>query len=103
MKFSNTLEATMLPEWRQHYINYKALKKVLKQVRTAAAALHDHHGPAWAMQPVTVGAVPLSASRLWGVKILMIHTDWQLQHHQESLLASTLGYSCCQGCTTCLA
>lgn len=38
MKFSNTLEATMLPEWRQYYIDYKGLKKVLKQVCTAVPA-----------------------------------------------------------------
>ena len=39
MKFSNTLEASMLPDWRQYYIDYKALKKVLKQVHTAGPAL----------------------------------------------------------------
>jgi hypothetical protein len=42
MKFSNQLEVSMVPEWRQHYLDYKALKKKLKQVRkTFASCLFD--------------------------------------------------------------
>ncbi|WIA35665.1 hypothetical protein OEZ86_004076 [Tetradesmus obliquus] len=35
MKFSNQLEAAMAPQWRQHYLDYKALKKKLKQAQAA--------------------------------------------------------------------
>jgi SPX domain protein involved in polyphosphate accumulation len=37
MKFSNQLDASMVPEWRQHYMDYKALKKKLKQVRASTS------------------------------------------------------------------
>lgn len=32
MKFSKYLEGQSVPEWRKAYINYKGLKKKLKQV-----------------------------------------------------------------------
>lgn len=32
MKFSKHLESQSVPEWRKAYINYKELKKELKQV-----------------------------------------------------------------------
>lgn len=32
MKFSKYLESQSVPEWRKAYINYKGLKKKLKQV-----------------------------------------------------------------------
>lgn len=35
MKFGNTLAETLVPEWRQYYINYEGLKQRLKQVRLA--------------------------------------------------------------------
>lgn len=57
MKFGLTLAETLVPEWRQHYINYDALKYKLKQVQallsrqhaclpfpaTAPAVLQDSH------------------------------------------------------------
>lgn len=33
MHFSHHLAEALVPEWRQHYINYEALKDKLKQVR----------------------------------------------------------------------
>lgn len=36
MKFSKYLEGQSIPEWRKAYINYKGLKKKLKQVERAS-------------------------------------------------------------------
>jgi SPX domain protein involved in polyphosphate accumulation len=37
MKFAKELERTALPKWRQHYLNYRMLKKWCKKAAVAAA------------------------------------------------------------------
>lgn len=38
MKFSKYLESQSVPEWRKAYINYKGLKKKLKQVERVSSS-----------------------------------------------------------------
>jgi SPX domain protein involved in polyphosphate accumulation len=39
MKFAKYLESQSVPEWRKAYINYKGLKKRLKQIEKVNIAL----------------------------------------------------------------
>jgi SPX domain protein involved in polyphosphate accumulation len=39
MKFAKYLEGQSVPEWRKAYINYKGLKKRLKQIEKVNIAL----------------------------------------------------------------
>ena len=38
MKYGQYLESKILPEWREHYIDYKGLKDLIKAASEAAAA-----------------------------------------------------------------
>eukprot|EP00879_Flechtneria_rotunda_P015824 GHRR01016547.1.p1 GENE.GHRR01016547.1~~GHRR01016547.1.p1 ORF type:complete len:606 (+),score=265.08 GHRR01016547.1:635-2452(+) len=42
MKFGAQLEAMMVPEWQPYYLNYKALKRKLKQAKAAQAEAVDY-------------------------------------------------------------
>jgi SPX domain protein involved in polyphosphate accumulation len=46
MKFGLTLAESLVPEWREHYIDYESLKHKLKQVRLSSAAAVSLRGSA---------------------------------------------------------
>ncbi|GLJ09330.1 hypothetical protein SUGI_0106740 [Cryptomeria japonica] len=42
MKFQKQLEAQLVAEWINAYVNYKQLKKDIKQIREQIASKEDH-------------------------------------------------------------
>lgn len=41
MKFNQRLKERLVPEWKTQYINYKGLKKVIKQIRNESIKLAE--------------------------------------------------------------
>ncbi|KAH9305024.1 hypothetical protein KI387_009428, partial [Taxus chinensis] len=78
VKFQKQLEGQLVPEWRNAYVNYKQLKKDVKQIRQEIAT-REHHPPA---PPIFINKHPSCSS-------LIIHhhmSEAKLQNDCDEVL-----------------
>lgn len=45
VKFSKELEAQLIPEWKEAFVNYKLLKKHIKRIKVARVPKQQLHAP----------------------------------------------------------
>lgn len=89
MKFGRYLEDSAQPEWRRAYIDYKGLKKLLKQVQTRRAARIAGQRRAVAQTHAALAPAPLRWSAIRRASMLFTSRAPASEH--QPLLPSTPG------------